>query len=256
MLCYCCINFTTEGIMKSWSFKEDYLVCQFYLNNVDSWKARLDELMMLLFEYGFKEREKGSVRMRIQNYESLHIGKGLSNVAQQSREIYSSITKRLNNPEIYALVKKSLDEGDLGSLVAEPNDLESYLVVGDPPGDNFYKVFWNYFMASGLTDPEVYHSCNMGKDTFWRIANNKNAGISKKVAVQLCFGLRLSYEDSLKLLGAAGYTLYDGISFDYIVMCYLKSKIYDVNDVNITLYENKVPESLYLLPRKRKDSED
>ena len=105
-----------------------------------------------------------------------------------------------------------------------------------------------------MTDPEVYHSCNMGRDTFWRIANNKNDGITKKTVVQLCFGLKLSYEDSLVLLDAAGYTLSKGITFDHVIATYLKCKNYDVNDVNLTLEEENVPSSLYLLQKNRKSS--
>jgi len=65
---------------QRWSFEEDYIVCKFYLEHVESWKENLDCLMTMLREQDFKDRDKCSVRMRIQNYESLHTGKGLANI--------------------------------------------------------------------------------------------------------------------------------------------------------------------------------
>ena len=237
-----------------WSYMEDYIVCKFYLENVETWKDSMNQLMMSLAENGFVDRDRGSARMRVQNYEGLHVGKGLSHAGRQSKEIYSAMMRRLNNSEVYKLLRLRLESIDMESLLSSPPNLMSYLRVDKPKGDSFDSVFWKLFKASGLTDPQVYHSCNMGKDTFWRIANNKNEGINKKTVVQLCFGMKLSYEDSIELLEAAGYTLSNGIIFDHVIATYLKNKIYDVNDVNLTLAEENVPSSLYLLQKNRRSS--
>lgn len=240
---------------QSWSYLEDYIVCKFYLENVETWRNHIDLLMESLAGGGFSERDQGSAKMRVQNYESLHVGKGLSHAGRQSKDIYSAMMRRLNNASAYRILRASLESVDMERLLSSPPDLSSYLRVDKPTGDSFYKVFWKYFRASGLTDPQVYHSCNMGSDTFWRIANGKNEGINKKTVVQLCFGLKLSYDDSLILLEAAGYTLSSGLVFDHVIATYLKNKIYDVNDVNLTLAENEVPSSLYLLQRNRRTKE-
>ncbi|MBQ2908898.1 MAG: hypothetical protein IJA76_04225 [Clostridia bacterium] len=86
---------------KKWAFEEDYLVCKFYIDHEDNWKEKLDYLMELLWEHGFRDRDKASTRMRIQNYVYLHEGdRGLSNVAKQSREIYETVRKRLENSKV------------------------------------------------------------------------------------------------------------------------------------------------------------
>ncbi len=82
----------------NWTFEEDYLVCKFYMENIADWNYKLDSLMRILREQGFRDRDKASTRMRIQNYVYLHEGnKGLSNVAQQSRDIYFAVRRRVEN---------------------------------------------------------------------------------------------------------------------------------------------------------------
>ena len=237
---------------QPWSFEEDYIVCKFYLEHVQSWKENFETLMALLRDNDFLSRDKGSVRMRVQNYESLHTGKGLSNAAKQSRDIYSAMLKRLTNPGKYQALNSQLNSVTPANLISAPINMHSYIKVGPPLGESFYKVFRRFLDVSGLTDPQVYGSCNMGRDTFWRIMNKKNAGINKKTVVQLCFGLKLSYEDSVILISAAGFSLAPGEEFDNVIIAYLKNKDYDVNDVNLSLAERKVPESLYLLQKNRR----
>ena len=241
---------------QPWSFKEDYIVCKFYLEHAQSWKENFEHLMTLLRDNDFSNRDKGSVRMRVQNYESLHSGKGLSNVAKQSRDIYSAMLKRITNPGKYQVLHSQLNSSALGNLVKAPTNVHSYIKVGPPLGESFHIVFERFLSASGLTDPQVYGSCNMGRDTFWRIRNKKNASINKKTAVQLCFGLKLSYEDSIILIEAAGFYLAPGDEFDHVIITYLKNNDYDVNDVNLSLAERKVPESLFLLQKNRKSPYD
>ena len=125
-------------------------------------------------------RDKSSVGMRVQNYESLHTGKGLSNVAKQSRDIYSAMLKRIINPEKYQVLYSQLDSAALDGLTKGSTNLHSYIKVEAPTGEGFYKVFRRFLDASGLTDPQVYGSCNIGRDAFWRIMNQKNSSINKK----------------------------------------------------------------------------
>ena len=106
---------------RRWSFKEDYIVCKFYLEHAQSWKENFETLMAMLRDNDFLSRDRGSVRMRVQNYESLHTGKGLSNVAKQSRDIYSAMLKRIINPEKYQVLYSQLDSAALDSLTKGGN---------------------------------------------------------------------------------------------------------------------------------------
>lgn len=48
---------------------------------------------------------------------------------------------------------------------------------------------------------------------------------------------RLPYEDALALLSRAGFTLSHSSKFDVIVEYCLLNNIYDINQVNMVLYE-------------------
>ena len=77
-----------------WTFEEDYIVGKFYLSHIDSWRVQINELMVLLKSAGFGSRDKGSVRMRLQNFEHIHSGGGLSNVAKQTHTIYAILVNQ------------------------------------------------------------------------------------------------------------------------------------------------------------------
>ena len=68
--------------------------------------------------------------------------------------------------------------------------------------------------------------------------------------------MKLSYEDSLILIKAAGFFLSTGDEFDNVIITYLQNEDYDVHDVNLSLAERKVPENLYLLQKNRKSPQD
>lgn len=50
-----------------WTFEEDYMVCDFYLNHLNDWQQCLDQLTIALRELGFN-RDKRYVKMRVQNF--------------------------------------------------------------------------------------------------------------------------------------------------------------------------------------------
>jgi hypothetical protein len=88
-----------------------------------------------------------------------------------------------------------------------------------------------------MKDSEVYRRSCVGRDVFCNIRNGK--GVSKRTIKQLCFGLKLSYEDAVTLLASAGYAFSNNDIGDLVVAYFLKNKIYDIYEANIELYERK-----------------
>ena len=89
----------------------------------------------------------------------------------------------------------------------------------------------------GLRDATVYKRANMSRQLFAKIRRDDNYRPTKKTACALAFALRLPYEDALVLLSRAGFTLSHSSKFDVIIEYCLLNNIYDINQVNMVLYE-------------------
>ena len=84
----------------------------------------------------------------------------------------------------------------------------------------------------GFDEPEVYKTSNISRQTFSKIRSNKDYQPNKDTAIQMCFGLKLSLEESQDLLSKAGYTLSKSITRDLVFMYFIEKKIFNVNKVS------------------------
>lgn len=226
-----------------WSFEEDYIVGKFYLTHVDSWRSHMDELMAELRQYNVG-RDKGSARMRVQNFESLHVGKGLSNVAKQTKNVYDALMGKGNVPnassELQAYITKNYAPNEVldhEAFTGAMSGRTSFVPI-DPIGPSFQELLFKIIDDKKLKDPEVYKRSRIGRDTFSNIRTGKK-GVSKRTVKQLCFGLKLSYEDAVMLMASAGFAFSNNDIGDLIVVYFLKNRIYDIYEVDIELYERK-----------------
>lgn len=80
--------------VRAWDYKEDEIVCEFYLENQKIYRKLIDILMEKLADAGYGDRLKSAVLMRISNYKAIHLGKGLSNYSKQSKEVYHKLTSK------------------------------------------------------------------------------------------------------------------------------------------------------------------
>ena len=233
-----------------WSIVEDYIVCQFYFAYINSWREHMDVVMTELSQAGFGAREEKSVRMRLQNYEYLHTQKkGLSNAAKQSQRIYDAFAQRRKNVTVYSQLnvyintvvvedESSYVEGDLLDTLSSKSNNTTEFIYTEPLGPSFQDVLFGFIDERGMKDSDVYNACLVGRDTFSHIRKG-DKGVSKRTVMQLCFGLKLNYEEAMELMASAGYAFGAHILTDAIVAYYLKNGMYDIHDANITLYENK-----------------
>ena len=225
-----------------WSYEEDYIVCSFYLSHLDNWKQHIDALMEQLKQAGYGNRKRSSVVMRVHNYEYLHTGNGLSNYARQSKAVYKSFISRTTKPVVYeslrVYIEESYSEADLrlGPDVTCPES-EFKFIYTEPLGPTFQEVLFDFIDKRGMKDSEVYNACLVGRDTFSHIRKG-DKGVSKRTIKQLCFGLKLTYDEAVVLMASAGYAFSSSNLSDVIVAYYLKNSMYDIDDANITLYEN------------------
>lgn len=230
-----------------WAFQEDFIVCNFYLTHVNTWKECINEVMTELASAGFGSREQGSVIMRIQNFRNLHTGKGLSNVAIQSKNVYNVFAQRIQNPTINLNINIFIENNYVPfnasnsnssspfDITRKPQNLSTYVPIGNV-GPSFQEVLFKFIDSRGMKDSDVYNSCFVGRDTFSHIRKG-DRGVSKKTIKQLCFGLKLSYDDAVILMESAGFAFSNNSIADLVVAYFLKNEIYDIFAANAELYD-------------------
>ena len=241
-----------------WTFEEDFIVCDYYLNHLNDWNLNLDGLIEILRGRGYN-RSKRSLIARIGNYIHLQTGKGLSNVANQSKRIHEVFSRNISNPMTKASVKthiKNTYTGSSSTTASISFDDEQYLapnlsfLTGNqqklyrmvftlPKAPTFKEVLEGFIKQNGFKkNSDVYNACFVKRDTFWAIMNGKNYGVSKRTVMQLCFGLKLSYDEAVVFMASAGYAFAPSNLTDVIVEYYLKRDIHDIFEVNISLYDS------------------
>lgn len=243
-----------------WTFEEDYMVCDFYLNHLNDWQQCLDQLTIALRELGFN-RDKRYVKMRIQNFQYLHTGStGLSNAANQSKRIYEVLSQHNTNSSSKSNLKEYIQNTysketavsdtvnfdkdqflpplDANLLTATQQNL-CKLVFKLPQAPTFAEVLFGFIEKKGFKKhSDVYNACFVKRDTFNAIKKGKNYGVSKRTVMQFCFGLKLNYDEAVVLMASAGYAFAPSNLTDVIVEYYLKKQIYDIFEVNISLYDS------------------
>ena len=250
-----------EVTMAVWTFEEDFLVCEFYFEHLDGgWRPHIDELMNRLKSRGYINRERSSAIMRVQNYEYLHRKtKGLSKAAKQSIYMYDAYSKMHKNARVSRTYNKrinnmaaSVNSGFITGIcdpeISVSPISSSYLsstahivynqIFGEGTEVSFKDVLFKFIELGGFVkDSDVYNACQVGRDTFSAIRCGTNKGVSKRTALQLCFGLKLKIDEAVILLTSAGFGFSDTDDRDKLVVDYLKRGNHDIFEANIELYD-------------------
>ena len=73
------------------------------------------------------------------------------------------------------------------------------------------------------------------RDTLDRVIKEREFIPDKKTAIAICFALRLTWEDSIRLLYKAGYSLNDTERYDLTIEYLMRRGVYDQNMINSVL---------------------
>jgi O-acetyl-ADP-ribose deacetylase (regulator of RNase III) len=109
------------------------------------------------------------------------------------------------------------------------------------PQESFTELLFRIIDEKGCKDSEVYKKANLDRRLFSKIRSNIEYQPSKPTAIALAIALKLDMDDTLDLIGRAGFTLSPATEFDIIIAYCISNKIYDIYDINEVLFDYKLP---------------
>lgn len=130
------------------------------------------------------------------------------------------------------------EEADFAVGAAVPN---FNMIVKENKGETFSEMLTRLVNESGEKNSDIYNRANIDRRLFSKIVNHIDYQPAKNTVLAFAVALKLSYEMTLKLLYAAGFTLNKKNLSDVIITFFIENKIFDINTINETLYEYKQP---------------
>ncbi len=103
--------------------------------------------------------------------------------------------------------------------------------------DTFQQALFHLIDEKGYNDVDVYKRAHIDRKLFSKIRSNEEYSPNKKTALSLCIALKLNVDETLDLLGRAGFTLSSSSKSDVIIKYLLEQEEYDMNMINRILFD-------------------
>lgn len=101
----------------------------------------------------------------------------------------------------------------------------------------FSETLLELVKASGKKPSEIYTRANVSKQHYSKIINNRHHQPKKTTAVAFAIAFEMDLQQTQEFIGRAGYILTNNSKFDLIIKYFIQKKHYDINDINITLFD-------------------
>ena len=106
---------------------------------------------------------------------------------------------------------------------------------------SFSEMLFKFIDQSGMDEVECYKKANVDRKTFSKIKCNQSYKPSRATAISFAIALKLDLQDTLRLLETVGMTLSRSNKTDVIIAYFISAEIYDINEINETLYKYGLP---------------
>ena len=157
-------------------------------------------------------------------------------------EYKNSFIETDTSPALYS--KKADAPGELLDIKAtfvQPGGKVSIDDLVTAPEKTFQEKLFEIIDERGLTGPQVYNNY-ITRQVYSKIQGDKDYHPNKYTAIALCLSLHLSLEETLDLIGRAGWTLSPSNKADLIVKACILNREYNVVNIDLILFDYHCPE--------------